>query len=91
MVGTGYRVQQQGNLLNLQVGYSHDVSYSAPEGITLKVEGNNVIVIEGIDKQQVGQVAAEIRRIKPPEPYKGKGIRYEDEVVRRKQGKVTVA
>jgi len=87
MVGTGYRVQQRGAGLNLQVGLSHDVEFNAPEGVTLAVESNNTIIITGIDKQQVGQVAAEIRQIKPPEPYKGKGIRYENEVVRRKQGK----
>jgi large subunit ribosomal protein L6 len=87
MLGTGYRVQKTGNGLNLQVGFSHDVPYVAPQGITITVEGNDTIVIQGIDKQKVGQVAAEVRKIKPPEPYKGKGIRYEDEVVRRKQGK----
>ncbi len=91
MVGTGYRVQAKGKDLNLQVGFSHDVSYQAPEGITLKVEGNDTIVVSGIDKQQVGQVAAEIRQVKKPEPYKGKGIRYEGEHVRRKQGKAAVA
>lgn len=91
MVGTGYRVQAQGKDLNLQVGFSHDVSYQSPEEITLKVEGNDTIVVSGIDKQQVGQVAAEIRQVKPPEPYKGKGIRYEGEHVRRKQGKAAVA
>lgn len=91
MVGTGYRVQQKGKDLNLQVCFSHAVPYPAPEGISLKVEGNDTIYIEGIDKQQVGQVAAEIRKIKHPEPYKGKGIRYEDEIVRRKQGKAAVA
>ncbi len=91
MVGTGYRVQAKGKDLNLQVGFSHDVAYEAPEGITLKVEGNDTIVVSGIDKQKVGQVAAEIRQVKPPEPYKGKGIRYEGEHVRRKQGKAAVA
>ena len=91
MVGTGYRVQQKGTGLNLQVGLSHDVEYAAPGGIKLTVEGNDTIMIEGIDKQQVGQVAAEIRAVKPPEPYKGKGIRYEDEVVKRKQGKAAIA
>lgn len=91
MVGTGYRVQSKGTGLNLQVGYSHDVEYPAPQGITFNLEGNDTIHIEGIDKQQVGQVAAEIRKVKPPEPYKGKGIRYEDEIVRRKQGKTAVA
>ncbi|MBU0576540.1 50S ribosomal protein L6 [Patescibacteria group bacterium] len=91
MIGTGYRVQQKGTGLNLQVGFSHDVEYQAPEGISFSVEGNDTINVSGISKQQVGQVAAEIRQIKKPEPYKGKGIRYEDEVVKRKQGKTAVA
>ena len=91
MVGTGYRVQQKGTGLNLQVGLSHDVEFNAPEGIVLAVEGNNTIIISGISKQQVGQTAAEIRQVKPPEPYKGKGIRYEGEIVRRKQGKAATA
>jgi len=91
MVGTGYRVQQRGTGLNLQVGLSHDVEFSAPEGVSLVVEGNDTIIISGIDKQQVGQTAAEIRTVKKPEPYKGKGIRYEGEVVRRKQGKTSIA
>ena len=91
MVGTGYRVQQRGTGLNLQVGLSHDVDFPAPEGITLAVEGNDTIIVSGISKQQVGQIAAEIRQIKKPEPYKGKGIRYEDEVVKRKQGKASIA
>lgn len=91
MVGTGYRVQQKGTGLNLQVGLSHDIEYQAPEGIKLAVEGNDTIIVTGIDKQQVGQVAAVIRSFKKPEPYKGKGIRYEDEEVKRKQGKATVA
>lgn len=90
MVGTGYRVQAKGKNLNLQVGFSHDVSYECPEGVELKVEGNDTIIVSGIDKQQVGQAAAEIRQVKPPEPYKGKGIRYEGEYVRRKQGKAAV-
>lgn len=91
MVGTGYRVQQKGTGLNLQVGFSHDVEYKAPEGITLSVEGNDTVIISGINKQRVGQVAAEIRQVKKPEPYKGKGIRYEGEVVKRKQGKAAIA
>jgi len=91
MVGTGYRVQQRGTGLNLQVGFSHDVEFVAPAGVTLAVEGNDTIIVSGIDKQQVGQTAAEIRAIKKPEPYKGKGIRYEGEVVRRKQGKASIA
>ena len=90
MVGTGYRVQAKGKNLNLQVGFSHDVSYECPAGIEFQVEGNDTIIISGIDKQQVGQTAAEIRQVKPPEPYKGKGIRYEGEYVRRKQGKAAV-
>lgn len=91
MVGTGYRVQQKGTNLNLQVGLSHDVEFVAPEGIMLSVEGNDTIIISGISKQQVGQIAAEIRQVKKPEPYKGKGIRYEGEVVKRKQGKTSIA
>ncbi|MBP9819496.1 50S ribosomal protein L6 [Candidatus Woesebacteria bacterium] len=87
LVGTGYRVQAKGAGLSLAVGYSHPVEVSAQQGISLKVEGQDTIYIEGIDKQQVGQVAANIRKVRPPEPYKGKGIRYEDEVVRKKQGK----
>lgn len=87
LVGTGYRATQKGKDINLSLGFSHPVIFEAPAGITLKVEGTDTIYVTGIDKQAVGQVAANIRKIKPPEPYKGKGIRYEDEVVRRKQGK----
>jgi large subunit ribosomal protein L6 len=87
LVGTGYRVTAAGKGLSLAVGFSHPVEVSAPEGIELKVEGNDTIIVSGFDKQQVGQVAADIRAVKKPEPYKGKGIRYENEVVRRKQGK----
>lgn len=85
--GVGYRVQKQGSNLQLNVGFSHPVEVLAPTGITLDVEGNNRILVSGIDKEQVGQVAANIRKIRPPEPYKGKGIRYQGEVVRRKAGK----
>jgi large subunit ribosomal protein L6 len=85
--GVGYRVQQMGKNIQLAVGYSHPVDVPAPDGITLEVEGNNRIHVRGIDKELVGQLAAEIRRIRPPEPYKGKGIRYEGEHVRRKAGK----
>ncbi len=85
--GVGYRVQKQGNGLVLSVGFSHPVEVAPPQGITLDVEGNNRIHVSGIDKEQVGQVAANIRKIRPPEPYKGKGIRYQGEVVRRKAGK----
>ncbi|MBI4571175.1 MAG: 50S ribosomal protein L6 [Chloroflexi bacterium] len=85
--GVGYRVQQMGKNIQLAVGYSHPVDVPAPDGITLEVEGNNRIHVRGIDKELVGQLAAEIRGIRPPEPYKGKGIRYEGEHVRRKAGK----
>jgi large subunit ribosomal protein L6 len=85
--GVGYRAAKTGEKLNLTLGYSHPVSYEPPKGITLSVEGTNRIHIDGIDKQQVGQVAAEIRRLRPPEPYKGKGVRYGGEAVRKKLGK----
>jgi large subunit ribosomal protein L6 len=85
--GIGYRVSKQGNGISLAVGYSHPVDMPAPDGVTFDVEGQNRIIIKGADKQKVGQVAANIRRVRPPEPYKGKGIRYSDEVVRRKVGK----
>ncbi|GAA1579916.1 50S ribosomal protein L6 [Leucobacter aridicollis] len=87
VVGTGYRVQQKGADLELALGFSHPVSFTAPEGITLVVEGANKITVSGISKQAVGEAAANIRKLKKPEPYKGKGIRYADEVVRRKAGK----
>lgn len=89
IVGVGYRVEQKGKDLNLVLGYSHPVIYKAPDGVTLKADGLLKIVIEGVDKQKVGQAAAEIRKFRRPEPYKGKGIRYEGESVRRKQGKKT--
>ncbi len=87
LVGTGYRAKAQGAGVSLAVGYSHPVDITPLQGVSLKVEGTDTIHIEGIDKQAVGQVAADIRKVRPPEPYKGKGIKYEDEVVRRKQGK----
>ncbi|MFZ1721411.1 MAG: 50S ribosomal protein L6 [Microgenomates group bacterium] len=87
LVGTGYRVQAKGKGISLAVGYSHPIDFQPEAGISLAVEGNDTINIEGIDKQAVGQTAANIRKHRPPEPYKGKGIRYSDEVVRRKQGK----
>ncbi len=87
LVGVGYRVQQKGKQLELSLGFSHPVFTEQPEGVTFEVPDNTHIVISGIDKQQVGQVAAEIRNLRPPEPYKGKGIRYKDENVRRKLGK----
>ena len=87
IVGTGYRVQQKGTGVEFALGFSHPVIVEAPEGITLAVEGNNKLTVSGIDKQAVGETAANIRKIKKPEPYKGKGIRYAGEVVRRKAGK----
>ncbi len=87
IVGIGYRAKKEGNVLNLAVGYSHPVNFPAPEGITIDVEGQNKVIVKGIDKQKVGQVAANIRKVRTPEPYKGKGIRYSDEVVRKKVGK----
>jgi large subunit ribosomal protein L6 len=85
--GVGYRASLRGTALELAVGYSHSVVKNAPEGITFEVPAPTQIVVRGNDKQQVGQVAAEIRKVRPPEPYKGKGIRYEGEYVRRKVGK----
>jgi large subunit ribosomal protein L6 len=87
MVGVGYRAAQKGSDLELQVGFSHPVKIEAPEGITLSVEDQTKIKVVGINKVLVGQVAANIRKVRPPEPYKGKGIKYVDEVVRRKAGK----
>ena len=87
IVGTGYRVAAKGQDLELSLGFSHPVTVKAPEGITLAVEGNNKIIVSGISKQQVGEVAAQIRKLRKPEPYKGKGVRYADEQVRRKVGK----
>jgi len=87
LVGVGYRAQLQGKKLTLAVGYSHPVDFDTPEGLSLEVPDNTTIKIAGIDKQAVGDFAAEVRAIRSPEPYKGKGIRYEDEVVRRKEGK----
>ena len=85
--GVGYRVQKQGNNLNLTLGYSHPVIFEAPAGITFDVPNPNTIIVRGIDKELVGAVAANIRAIRSPEPYKGKGIRYAGEYVRRKEGK----
>ena len=87
LAGVGYRVQLKGKDLELSLGYSHPVNYAAPEGITFEVPDNTHINVKGIDKQQVGQVAAEIRTKRPPEPYKGKGIHYVGEHIRRKLGK----
>jgi large subunit ribosomal protein L6 len=85
--GVGYRAALQGADLRLDVGYSHPVVMKARQGITFEVPSNTEIVVKGVDKQQVGQTAAEIRKVRPPEPYKGKGIRYQGEYVRRKVGK----
>jgi large subunit ribosomal protein L6 len=85
--GIGYRAQLKGADIELALGYSHPVPYKAPEGITFEVPQPTQIVVKGIDKQRVGQVAAEIRSLRPPEPYKGKGVRYAGEYVRRKVGK----
>jgi len=87
IVGTGYRVAQKGSSVEFALGFSHPVTVEAPAGITFTVEGNNKLTVSGIDKQAVGETAANIRKIKKPEPYKGKGIRYAGEVVRRKAGK----
>ena len=85
--GVGYRVQKQGNNLNLSLGYSHPVIFEAPEGITFDVPNANTIIVRGIDKEKVGQTAAVIRTKRPPEVYRGKGIKYAEEVIRRKEGK----
>jgi large subunit ribosomal protein L6 len=87
ITGVGYRANLQGKILVMTMGFSHEIRYPVPEGITLKVENQTEIEISGIDKQLVGQVAANIRGYKPPEPYKGKGIRYSDERIFRKEGK----
>lgn len=85
--GVGYRVKAAGKTLNLTLGFSHPVDYQLPEGISAETPSQTEIVLKGIDKQQIGQVAAEIRAFRPPEPYKGKGVRYADEYVRRKEAK----
>ena len=85
--GVGYRVQKQGNNLNLTLGYSHPVLFEAPQGISFDVQNGNTIIVKGIDKELVGQVAAEIRTKRQPEVYRGKGIKYADETIRRKVGK----
>jgi len=87
IVGVGYRAQIQGNILNLTLGFSHPVDFEIPEDITIETPTQTEVVIKGIDKQKVGQVAAEIRAYRPPEPYKGKGVRYADEHIIRKEAK----
>ncbi|ARN74469.1 50S ribosomal protein L6 [Oceanicoccus sagamiensis] len=85
--GVGYRAKSTGNVLNLTLGFSHPVDYELPKGVSAETPSQTEIVLKGADKQQIGQVAAEIRAFRPPEPYKGKGIRYSDEYVRRKEAK----
>ena len=87
LVGVGYRAQAKGKVLNLTLGFSHPVEYEVPEGITVETPSQTEIILKGADKQRVGQTAAEIRAFRPPEPYKGKGVRYADEVVVRKEAK----
>ena len=87
IVGTGYRVAAKGNGVEFALGYSHPITVEPPAGISFAVEGNNRLTVSGIDKQAVGEVAANIRKLRKPEPYKGKGVRYAGEVVRRKSGK----
>lgn len=85
--GVGYRAELKGDTLLMNLGYSTTIEYMVPEGVTVAVEGNNKVTVSGIDKAKVGQAAVEIRSLRPPEPYKGKGIKYENEVIRRKVGK----
>ncbi|MGH2319713.1 50S ribosomal protein L6 [Planococcus sp. 4-30] len=87
LVGVGYRAQLQGQKLVLNVGYSHPVEFTPEDGVTVEVPANTKVIVKGIDKERVGALASNIRQVRPPEPYKGKGIRYEGEVVRRKEGK----
>jgi len=87
LIGVGYRAKAQGNSLNLQLGFSHPVDYSVPDGITVETPSQTEILVKGADKQKVGQVSADIRAYRPPEPYKGKGVRYADEYVIRKEAK----
>lgn len=87
LIGVGYRAQSQGKVLNLTLGFSHPVNFAIPEGVTIATPDQTTIVVSGVDKQLVGQVSANIRAYRPPEPYKGKGVRYADENVRRKESK----
>ncbi len=87
IIGVGYRFNVQGNKLTINAGYSHPVNMDVPEGLTVEANGNTEITIKGIDKVLVGEFAANVRKVRPPEPYKGKGIRYKDEHIRRKEGK----
>lgn len=90
IVGVGYRAETTGKALRLHLGYSHPITYDPPEGVTLGVESPTLVKVSGVDKEKVGQAAAEIRGFRPPEPYKGKGIRYHGEQVRRKAGKTAI-
>lgn len=87
IIGVGYRFNVQGNKITINAGYSHPVNMEVPEGLTVEANGNTEITIKGIDKVLVGEFAANVRKVRPPEPYKGKGIRYKDEHIRRKEGK----
>lgn len=87
LIGVGYRAQAKGKVLDLTLGFSHPINYNLPEGVTVETPSQTEVVVKGIDKQKVGQVAAEIRAYRPPEPYKGKGVRYADEQVARKEAK----
>lgn len=87
LVGVGYRAQAKGKVLNLSLGYSHPIDYEVPEGVTIETPSQTEVIVSGSDKQRVGQVAAEIRGFRPPEPYKGKGVRYADERILRKEAK----
>ena len=87
LAGVGYRASLKGKILNLQLGFSHDIDFNIPEGVKITVEKQNILKITGTDKQQVGMVAAEIKRIRPPEPYKGKGIKEQGQYILRKEGK----
>jgi len=87
LVGVGYRAQSKGKVLNLSLGFSHPIDYAVPEGITIETPSQTEIVVSGCDKQKVGQVSAEIRAYRPPEPYKGKGVKYADEHIIRKEAK----
>jgi len=87
LVGVGYRAQAQGNVLNLTLGFSHPIEFAVPAGVSVETPSPTEVIVKGVDKQQVGQVAAKIRSYRPPEPYKGKGVRYADEVIVRKEAK----
>jgi len=87
LVGVGYRAQAQGQKLNLTLGFSHPVDYAVPEGVSVETPSQTEVLVKGVDKQKVGQVAAEIRAYRPPEPYKGKGVKYADEIIVRKEAK----